>query len=73
LINRSEVNPIGLEMVPANLIRPALWEITPRFNANQHMTCQFLVRVRDDDQRLWEDGASDFAPNPTAFAPAVLP
>jgi hypothetical protein len=73
LLNRSEVNPIGLDMVPRNLIRSALWEITLRFNANQHMACQFLVRVRDDDQVLWEDGNSDFAPNPAAFTPVVMP
>ena len=65
LINRSEVNPVGLEMVPSNLtppkpwILPALWEITPRFTSTQPMTLQFLVRVRDDDQRLWEDGAAE--------------
>jgi hypothetical protein len=79
LINRSDVNPVGLETTPPNLdppsawILPALWEITLRFNANQPMTCQFLVRVRDDDHRLWEDGDTDFAPNPVTFTPTVMP
>ncbi|MES1171676.1 MAG: hypothetical protein ABUL77_00440 [Bacteroidota bacterium] len=73
LINRSEVSAVGLDMVPSNLIRPGLWEITPRFSANQPMTCQFLVRVRDDNQRLWEDGGSEFVPAPTTFTPVVMP
>ncbi len=73
LINRSEVNPIGLEMAPANLIRPALWEITPRFNANRPMRCEFLVRVRDDNQRLWEDGDDEFTPAPDTFMPVIMP
>ena len=84
LINRSEVNPVGLELVnpsppaPADasgwqhLIRPALWELTPRFNADQPMTFQYLVRVRDDDQRLWEDGDAQFMPNPTTYMPVVM-
>jgi hypothetical protein len=79
LINRSEVNPIGLEMTPPKLapavswILPALWEITPRFNADQPMTCQILIRVRDDDRRLWENGDNEFAPTPATFTPVVLP
>ena len=78
LINRSEVNAVGLEMVPSHLsppqpwVLPALWEITARFTSNQPMSCQFVVRVRDDDQRLWEDGDGEFAPTPTTFTP-VLP
>lgn len=71
LINRSEVNPVGLELTPPSLIRPALWEITARFTSDQPMSCQFLVRVRDDDERLWEDGGSEFVPAPTTFTPVV--
>jgi hypothetical protein len=74
ILNRSEVDPIGLEMVPVNLIRPAFWELTVEFTATQHMTCQFLVRVRDDDHRLlWDDGAAEFVPNPTTFTPVIPP
>ena len=72
LINRSDMSPLGLEMVPPKLIRPALWEITPRFNADQHMGCQFLVRVRDDDRRLWEDGDPELMPNPETYMPVVM-
>lgn len=75
LMNRSEVNPIGLEMVPPALIRPAIWEVTLQFSATQRMTCQFLVRVRDDDNRLWEDGSAVFVPDndklPATFTPVI--
>jgi hypothetical protein len=63
----------GVVGVPTNLIRPALWEITPRFNSDQHMTCQFLVRVRDDDQRLWKDGDDALMPAPMTFMPVIPP
>ena len=84
LINRSEVNPVGLELVnpsppaPADasgwqhLVRPALWELTPRFNADQPMTFEFLVRVRDDDGRLWKSGEAQFMPDPTVYMPVVV-
>lgn len=77
LINRSEVNAIGLEMVPSNMspprewVLPALWEVTVRFSANRPMTCQFIVRVRDDEGRLWEDGVGEFVPAPTTFMPTL--
>lgn len=85
LINRSEVNPIGLELTPSapesdvkpappvQWILPALWEITPRFNSDQPMTFEFLVRVRDDDGRLWENGNDEFMPEPVTFTPTVMP
>ena len=52
LINRSDVNPIGLEMVPPNVVIPAMQEIDVTLIAEQHMTCQFMVRVRSDDDQL---------------------
>ena len=80
LINRSEVNPIGLDMVPDHLappqqwILPALWELTPRFSSGtQPMTLQFVVRVRDDNQRLWDNGAGEFMPTVTTFVPVLPP
>ncbi len=79
LINRSEVNPVGLDMVPnrqsppQQWILPALWEITPRFSATQPMTLQFIVRVRDDNQRLWDNGDDEFMPNVTTFTPVLPP
>jgi hypothetical protein len=58
---------------PPNLIRPALWEVTVRFNSSQPMRCEFLLRVRDDDRRLWEDGETQFMPSPATYAPMVPP
>jgi hypothetical protein len=66
-------NAVEYAMVPPDLIRPALWEITPRFNSTQPMRCEFLVRVRDDDQRLWEDGDVQFLPTPTTYTPTIAP
>lgn len=82
LINRSEVNPgwpacapaqacIGMEMVPPNLIRPALWEVTVHFLPSVHMSLTFLVRVRDDDQMLWQAGDEAFVPEPATYMPML--
>lgn len=71
ILNRSEVNPIGLGMLPAGFVRPALWEITLQVAATARMSCQFLVRVRDDDNRLWSSGANEFVPQPATFTPTI--
>ena len=63
----------GLPTSITKLIRPALWEVTPRFNSNRPMRCEFLVRVRDDDGRLWEDGENQFVPTPPTYAPMIAP
>ncbi len=52
LINRSDVNPIGLDMVPPDVVIPAMQEIDVTLIAEQHMSCQFMVRVRSDDDQL---------------------
>jgi hypothetical protein len=83
LLNRSEVDPgwpgcaktttcTGMEMVPTNLIRPALWEVTVHFLPSVNMRLEFLVRVRDDDQILWQDGDEAFAPEPETFMPVIM-
>ena len=73
LINRSDVNPIGLEMVPPNVVIPAMQEIDVTLIAEQHMTCTFMVRVRsDDDQLLDESGdANLFVPTPVVYVPNI--
>ena len=71
LFNRSDVSPAGLDMVPPELIRPALWEVTLRFSASERMRCEFLLRVRDDKSQLWEDGEGEFMPDPAAIMPTV--
>jgi hypothetical protein len=72
LINNSQVNPIGLEMVPANAIIPALVEVDVNFMANRMMKCVYDVRVRDDnDQLLHETTDTLFTPSPTLIVPAA--
>jgi hypothetical protein len=73
LINLSAVNPIGLEMVPPNVVIPAMQEIDLTLTTQTHMTCQFLVRVRDDnDQLLHDAGDQLFVPTPTVFMPTIM-
>jgi hypothetical protein len=79
LENRSEIeatqpHPNGLEMVPPDVVTPALVEIDVTLTADKHMSCEWTLRVRDDDDRLWHV-ASDphFHPNPTLFQPMLPP
>ncbi len=73
LINNSQVNPIGLSMVPPKVVIPALTEIDVNFSANRAMTCTYVVRVRDDnDQLLHQAGDTLFATTPTLFQPPAM-
>jgi hypothetical protein len=73
LLNRSEVNPIGMEMVPPNVVTPALMEVDVTFTSTSHMTCAWTARVRDDEDRLWHvEGDPRFQPEPTLFVPPAL-
>jgi hypothetical protein len=75
LTNRSEVNPIGLEMVPKDVVIPAMQEIDLTLGSptGSHMTCQFMARVRDDnDQLLHESSDRLFVPMPTVFMPVIM-
>jgi hypothetical protein len=72
LINRSDVNPVGLENVPAHVVTPALVEVDVTLTADKHMTCEWTLRVRDDEDRLWHiAGDAHFHPAPTLFQPAT--
>lgn len=71
LLNRSDVNRIGLEMMPANAILPAFWEITLHIAATTPMTCTFVVRVRDDRGQLRKGAEPAFAPEPGTFTPEI--
>ena len=75
LINRSDVNPIGLDMVPPTAVIPAMQEIDVTLIAEKHMSCQFMVRVRsDDDQLLAQSGdANLFVPTPLLYVPNIAP
>ncbi len=73
LINNSQVNPIGLDMVPPNVVIPALIEVDVNFTANRNMTCTYDIRVRDDDGQLLHDTTNTlFSPTPTLFVPPAM-
>ncbi|HXU60319.1 MAG TPA: hypothetical protein VN962_01365 [Polyangia bacterium] len=70
LINNSQVDPIGLEMVPPNAIVPALVEVDVNFTANRPMTLTYEVRVRDDNNQLLHLSTDTlFSPAPALFQP----
>jgi hypothetical protein len=73
LVNRSDVNPVGLNLVPRNLVVPALFEIDVRLRTDVPMQVEYFVRVRDDDDRLWHNDADDvYQPAPTLFQPPAM-
>jgi hypothetical protein len=73
LINDSDVNPVGLNLVPPNLVLPSFVEVIVNLQTNVGMTCQYVVRVRDDDDRLLHnDSDSLYQTSPTLFQPAVM-
>jgi len=72
LINRKDVDPVGTEAVPAQVVTPALVEVDVTLTASKHMQCEWLVRVRDDDDRLWHDKAdAHFNPKPKLYQPMI--
>ena len=71
LINRSEVNAVGLDMVPAAEVVPALFRLAITFSASTHMSFQYVVRVRDGAGRLYEGSGTPFAPTPMDFMPVI--
>jgi len=75
LINRSDVNPIGLEMVPPNVVVPAMQEIDLTLGSptGTSMTCEFMARVRTDDDQLWHESSDQvFVPTPTVYVPMIM-
>jgi hypothetical protein len=72
LINRSDVNPVGLDMVPPDLVRPALFEVTVRFASQSHMICRYSLRVRDDKDLLLKTGQTPFEPMPMDYMPTIM-
>jgi hypothetical protein len=74
LINRSDVNPIGMDMVPSNLVVPAFVQVMVNLQTDVPMRCEYVVRVRDDDDRLLHNiGDTQFVPTPTQFTPPAPP
>jgi hypothetical protein len=74
LINQKAVDPVGTSGVPPNVVTPALAEIDVTLTSAKHMTCEWTVRVRDDDDRLWHNTADGhFGLHPTLFVPMAGP
>jgi hypothetical protein len=72
LLNRSDMSDKGMTGVPPNVVTPALVEVDVTLATQKHMTCEWQVRVRDDDDRLWHtDGDKHFRPTPALFQPAA--
>ena len=71
LINRSDVNPIGLNLVPPNLVVPAMFEVDVRLESTVPMRVEYYVRVRDDDDRLWHNDADDVYQTVTDAVPTA--
>jgi hypothetical protein len=72
LINRKDVNPVGTSGVPANVVTPAFVEVDVTLTSAVPMQCEWTLRVRDDDDRLWHvTGDPVFNPKPTLFVPMV--
>jgi hypothetical protein len=76
LINASEVNPVGLEAVPADVVVPAMFRVSVTLVASRPMRLDFLVRVRDTRSQLLDAmaGGDPFAPMPAGYMPPpVMP
>ena len=76
LINRSDVNPVGLPDggMPAGMVVPAMIEVDVTFTANTTMTCTYVVRVRDDKDLLLHNSSDRlFQVTPTVFQPPPPP
>ena len=74
LINASAANPVGLEMIPAGHVRPALFRLQITFTATTHMRLEYLVRVRDQGNRLASSSDGQlFAPDPPSYTPPPPP
>ena len=63
----------GVGVDPAHLVVPAFVEVDVNLQASVAMTCDYVLRVRDDDDRLYHDTAdSQFQTAPTLFAPTTM-
>lgn len=73
LINASYASPLGLEMVPAKEIVPALFKVRLGLAATTAMRLEAVVRVRQTRERLASDGDPVFSPTPTVYTPPAMP
>ncbi len=71
LVNDSQLNRAGLDMLPAGHIRPALYRVRLALVGGGRMKLEFVVRVRDENRQLLLSGGDPFAPNPPAYMPPM--
>jgi hypothetical protein len=74
LINASAKSRIGLDMLPANHLRPALYRVRLALVplTGGHLRLSFVVRVRDEGSQLLTEGGEPFAPDPPTFQPPMM-
>jgi hypothetical protein len=74
LINRSDVDPTGMAMVPKNVVTPAMWQLKVTLSATGKARLEFVVRVRDHGL-LRENDEPTFSPSPAVYmlpVPAMM-
>jgi hypothetical protein len=79
LLNRSDVNPVGLRTVDEGgqlpepfrqLAVPALVEINVSVVSDRRVRCEYAIRVRDEDDRLLHRSTDSlYSTSPTLFQP----
>jgi hypothetical protein len=72
LVNQSKKSNIGLEDMPAEHVRPALWRVRVALSGNGHLRLDVVVRVRDEAGQLARSGTA-WAPDPPAYTPPMMP
>jgi hypothetical protein len=73
LVNSSKKSAAGLEMLPAEHVRPTLYRVRAALLGTGHLRLQMVVRVRDEAGQLLLTGGASFAPEPTAYTPPMMP
>jgi hypothetical protein len=73
LVNQSSKSNVGLEAMPPEHVRPALWRVRVALQGSGHLRLDVIVRVRDEADQLASDGALAFAPSPEAYTPPMMP
>jgi hypothetical protein len=73
IINHSQTDRAGLDMLPAGYIRPSLYRVRLALGGGGHLRLEFVVRVRDQDRQLLLTGGAPFAPDPPAYVPPMMP
>jgi hypothetical protein len=72
LVNQSKKSNIGLEGMPPQHVRPALWRLRVALSGNGHLRLDMVVRVRDGASQLATSGTA-WAPAPAAYTPPMMP